>query len=217
MKLYWPYLYSVSKEKNNEVKRILKTQKAAENLFGTIYFTCITALGFYVLRKTDYLPWMLGGKAENDMNNVWVNFPVVDDREYAEELKIYFLVSYGYHLSSLFDLIKTNREAQRSDFIEMLLHHLLTCLLILLAYMSNVINFGSLILFIHDWADIPCSIVKIAIELEFEKPIWISAMANLFVWAWSRLFVFPQVIYFAQYIAFDEMVYPQAHVEGHID
>ena len=80
-------------------------------MFTAGYFAFITAVGYYVLEKTDFLPHYLGGQSTNDLKNVWKGFPVVNDKEYAYELKFYYLMTFGYHIKSLYTLFAENQKA----------------------------------------------------------------------------------------------------------
>lgn len=84
----------------------------------------------------------------------------------------------------------------------MLLHHLLTVSLIQFSYLCNFAKIGSLVLFLHDWADIPTSAVKITTELESKYFFKYSLVFSLLMWlSWfySRIVVFPWLVYEAQY------------------
>lgn len=43
---------------------------------------------------------------------------------------------------------------ERNDFVEMFIHHLVTILLMTLSWTSNTVRIGTLVLVVHDCADI---------------------------------------------------------------
>ena len=97
--------------------------------------------------------------------------------------------------------------------MEMFLHHLLTVALYSISYMSNFIKHGSVIMFLHDWADIPTALTKTFVETTFKKATWLGGILVLFLWAYSRLVVFPQIVYFCAYLPpYDETF--QLYIHG---
>lgn len=99
----------------------------------------------------------------------------------------------GFHLYSL--IIHTTNKA-RNDFMEMTLHHGSTLFLYGLSYYSNRLESGAIIMYLHDWADIPCSFVRCFTETVFVIPVIISAAGMLILWFYTRLIVFPFTIYY---------------------
>jgi ceramide synthetase len=103
-------------------------------------------------------------------------------------LKLYFLGTMGLHLNSMVMHVK---HKARNDFMEMFLHHGVTLLLYGLSYYLNRIECGLIIMYLHDWADIPCSFVRCFSETVFSNITIISAVSMVILWFYSRLYVFP--------------------------
>ena len=99
----------------------------------------------------------------------------------------------GYHLAQF--LITPVMGSKKSDFIEMSLHHLVTLLLYGSSYLLNMQEIGSTIAFIHDIADVPTNVSKMLSETVIWKYATIPHVSNIFVWGYTRLTVFPWVIY----------------------
>lgn len=199
--------------------RIVKTNKAAERLFSGIYFTLITIAGYNVLLKTDYLIPMLGGSSLITIESLYTDFPIIDNLQYSTEVKNYYLLTLGYHLTSMYKLFRSNSKARRSDFMEMFLHHLLTIALYMVSYLTNMIKIGSIIMFLHDWADVPTAFTKFGVELEgkfWSTFSWCMAFPILPLWGYSRLYVFPFIVYY-QWIAPFTQIAPNYLLEGHLD
>lgn len=78
-------MYLITKERNDEEVRTLQATKACKKLYATFYFIFISAYGWIVLRKTEYLPRIMGGKIDEkfDFRNMWYDFPVPSNPEYA--------------------------------------------------------------------------------------------------------------------------------------
>jgi hypothetical protein len=152
-KLVWPFLYDRCKERNDDLTRIFKTEKGAKASFLSAQLTLSLIYGLLVLGKSDYLPWSLGGKWDNKLEYIWKDFPIVNEPGFGEQMKTYYLVSLGYHLHSTYTLLSENQESPRADLMEMLLHHSCTFMLYFVSYLCNLTKIGSIVMFLHDWAD----------------------------------------------------------------
>ena len=110
------------------------------------YFVCITLVGFKVMHNEPWFPAALGGKGEILKSvNTFSQPP-------SSALKYYFLVQLGYHLHSLLFMVFLS--PIRSDFIEMLLHHVATIILIAGSFLTNYMAYGAIVVFTHDIGDV---------------------------------------------------------------
>jgi ceramide synthetase len=88
-------------------------------------------------------------------------------------------------------------EPRRKDYIEMMLHHCFTVGLVLNSLLGNELPVGMLILFIHDFSDVICDLIKMAnyLKLEESHGLFITEfffVLNLFgTWIYFRLYRFP--------------------------
>lgn len=73
---------------------------------------------------------MMFGKG--DLSLTFKDYPVWNKPKYFD---IYYASSIGYHLEGLLLHFKNSRN---TDYIEMWLHHLLTCTLIFFSHMTNM-------------------------------------------------------------------------------
>ena len=65
---------------------------------------------------------------------------------------------------------------------------------------------GALIMFLHDWADVPVMFVRSFTETNYNTITVSSAILMLATWAHTRLYVFPQIIYtFSNYTCFNQI------------
>lgn len=63
-------------------------------------------------------------------------------------------------------------------------------------------------MFVFDWADIPTTFLKVLLETYYKNALYIFSAANVFCWAYSRLYVFPFVICLdAGFFPFTEFIY----------
>lgn len=202
---FWNLIYRHNKEKNDEVKRIVSTNKAAKKLSGIFYFTFIVAYGYYVLSKTDFLPPILGGNLENSFENLWRNFPV-QNNDFFPELKIYYQITLGYHIKSMVTLLIDNHDGKRMDYKEMFLHHLVTLMLYFYSYYLNTQHIGGIIMFLHDWEDITVSLVKVLLETEYQTLAIFAAILNWALFGYSRCVAYPIVIYQGMVVSFNNLM-----------
>ncbi|POM73068.1 Hypothetical protein PHPALM_10118, partial [Phytophthora palmivora] len=129
-------------------KRVVedRVHRFATVLFKFMYFLGITIVGFKVMQHEPWFPPSLGGKGK-----VIKSFDVLSDAP-SSALKYYFMVQLGYHLHSLLFMVFFS--PIRNDFIEMLLHHVATIILIGGSYLANYTAFGALVVFTHDLGDV---------------------------------------------------------------
>jgi len=183
-----------------------------------IYFACLSTYGYSILVKTDYLPPIMGGAQGNQWKNVWIDFPIVNDQAYAREMKVYYLFSLGYHVMSTAKHLYDSWYIMKRDFLEMLLHHVLTLALYMLSYMINITKVGSLVMFLHDIADVPVAGLKALVETTSSKlTVVVGSIIMPGTWFYTRLWVFPQLIYFCFIKHPTPMIFPHLDVEGHRD
>ncbi|KAE9004213.1 hypothetical protein PR003_g17755 [Phytophthora rubi] len=152
-------------------------------LFKFLYFVFITVVGFKVMQHEPWFPPSLGGKGE-----VVKTFEVLSDAP-SSALKYYFMVQLGYHLHSLLFMVFFS--PIRNDFIEMLLHHVATIILIGGSYLANYTAFGALVVFTHDIGDVTGYGIKAIVDTGNTPLVVFMYVVLLVSWAYTRLFVFP--------------------------
>lgn len=123
--------------------------------------------------------------------NGWKNF---DYPEHAPGMKLYALVTMGYHVGGLVShLVNPNKG---NDFLEMALHHFCAFYLFFGYYMANVWEVGMVIAFLHDIADITANLTKFLSNTRWTKFTVFCFLLNIVIWAWTRLWVLPyELIY----------------------
>jgi len=151
--------------------------------FKLFYFSVSSFIGYQCLKDAEWLPPSLGGTGKTSA--CWTSYPFAP---YSDDLKLYYMISLGYHLHSFaFHLFLP----RRNDFLEMLLHHLLAIFLVSFSFISNMIRIGSLVLLVHDLADIPGYAVKSSVDTKNTILTLILYFLLLLVWGYCRLYVFP--------------------------
>jgi ceramide synthetase len=80
------------------------------------------------------------------------------------------------------------------DFLEMMLHHSVTVLLMSFAYICNYVRIGMIVLVLHDFGDIFSYLIKIVVDTSNTSLKVGSYILLLLSWGGSRLILFPMVI-----------------------
>ncbi|RLN61497.1 hypothetical protein BBJ29_009398 [Phytophthora kernoviae] len=88
----------------------------------------------------------------------------------------------------------------RNDFIEMLLHHVATIILIGGSYLANYSAFGALVVFTHDLGDVTGYGIKSIVDTGHTPLVAVMYLVLLVSWAYTRLYVFPMHLIYSSMI-----------------
>ncbi|GBN05728.1 Ceramide synthase 5 [Araneus ventricosus] len=84
--------------------------------------------------------------------------------------------------------------------MQMFVHHIVTILLLTFSWTSNLFRIGSLVLVIHDFADVPLEAAKMAKYVERQRVADTSFAVFTIAWLVSRLGLYPyRIIYSTLY------------------
>ncbi|KAH9423928.1 Ceramide synthase 5 [Dermatophagoides pteronyssinus] len=111
----------------------------------------------------------------------------------------YYNIESAFYLSLLFSQFV---DVQRKDFWVMFVHHVVTLCLLSFSWACNLIRIGTLVLVIHDFADIPLEGAKMMAYVK--KQHIADIVFNVFALCWiiSRIGLLPyRIIYYSSYIA----------------
>lgn len=86
-------------------------------------------------------------------------------------------------------------DIKRKDFWQMFIHHIVTLLLLSLSWVCNLHRVGSLVLVIHDCADIFLEAAKLTKYANYQKLCDCIFAVFTVVWLVTRLGFFPRIIY----------------------
>ncbi|KAL3831740.1 hypothetical protein ACJMK2_023454 [Sinanodonta woodiana] len=104
------------------------------------------------------------------------------------DIHLYYLIELGFYWSLVFTLITDHK---RKDFIEMVVHHIVTILLIYFSWTINFIHVGTLVLLVHDAADYWMAAAKMAHYCKKHKLCEGFFVMFCIVWVISRLGLYP--------------------------
>lgn len=154
--------------------------KFCESSWRAIYYTFSFSYGMFVLWDKVWL-W--------DIKSCWYGFP---HQSLDSDVWWYYMISMGFYWSLM---ISQFVDVKRKDFWQMFVHHLVTLLLMALSWVCNLHRAGSLVLAVHDFADIFLDGAKLTKYAKYQKLCdYIFAFFTV-VWIFTRLGLFPRIIY----------------------
>lgn len=146
-----------------------------------------TIFGYITLKDTDFLPPTLGGKGS--IYNTFKDFPYITP---PPLYRYYFTGTLGYHIGDLFHHTLYNNDG--TDYMDLLLHHLVTIYLYTFSYMTNLMA-GPVIALIHDIGDIGLTWTRFLAESRHNKFAGYSFIVTLISWLYTRLIILPHAVY----------------------
>jgi len=169
-----------------------KVERCCSALFKAAFFVWISTFGYFkVLRVAAWTPPALGGTGATLA--CWgYGAGSAAQAVPSEDLVWLYVVATGYHLSEvtfqvMFDLGKP-------DFVEMMVHHIITVMLVVASFLFNYVHIGTLVMFIHDVSDIPGYLIKITVDTRFTTVTFCLYLTLLVAWGYFRLYCFPRYI-----------------------
>ena len=106
----------------------------------------------------------------------------------TRDVAIFYIFQLSYYLSLL---MSHWFDVRRKDFVEMLVHHVATILLLSFSWTVNCVRIGTLILVVHDVADLFLEPAKILKYAGYQRVCDVLFLIFSFVWCVSRMIVFP--------------------------
>jgi ABC-type proline/glycine betaine transport system permease subunit len=104
---------------------------------------------------------------------------------------IYLVGTMGYRVNLI---AKMFLEERAHDFYEMLLHHIIAVAVGLCTMFGNFSG-GTAIGVLHDVSDVFLCLVKTLSTTNYEIPTLAVFAVTIFCFAWTRLYVYPQIIF----------------------
>jgi len=143
-----------------------KVAKFGESTFKLL---CHGGFSLFGLKQITTQPWWAETRLLWTAQDAWVPPPLLHMYylcQMAYNLEAFFYLlshSFSLELSSLFYGLPrvTKSDARRGDFLEMMIHHVTTDLLLVLSYRHHFVRVGMVILYIHDLSDVRNSLNEI--------------------------------------------------------
>ncbi|XP_030757262.1 ceramide synthase 6 [Sitophilus oryzae] len=165
--------------------------KFCENSWRCLYYTFSFIFGITILWSKSWL-W--------DINECWKDFP---HQSLPNDIWWYYIISMSFYwslcVSQFFDV-------KRKDFWQMFIHHIATIVLMVLSWIVNVFRIGSLVLVLHDCADIFLEGAKMAKYSGYQKVCDVIFAIFTVLWIITRVGIFPFWIIYNTSIKAPQMV-----------
>jgi hypothetical protein len=116
-----------------------KLDKFCESAWKTLYYTTLYTYSWIILWDKKWF-WSI--------RDCWYNFPF---HSLTNDVWWYYMIELAYYWSCI---ISQFFDVQRKDFWEMFLHHIATIGLLVLSWTCNFFKVGTLVLWVHDQADV---------------------------------------------------------------
>lgn len=173
--------------------------KFCETGWRWTYYSCIFLYGVFCLWNE---PWV------KDINFCWYHYPHHSVSIYVQ---VYYIVEIAFYASLTFSQFT---DVRRKDFIEMFIHHLLAIALMVFSWTCNLTRVGSLVLVLHDFADIWLELAKLAKYAKFDKICEIVYGFFTMSWFVSRLGIYPSWILYSTTVEAPQIIelWPAYHI-----
>ena len=181
------YLRKVKREKALDKK----VTKFVEASWRFIFYSLICIVGVRALLFPRVAPWVV------DTANYWTQWP--HQHKIEPMVLFYYLVELGAYLHQL-----AWTEVTRSDAIEMIIHHVVTILLIVFSYLLNFSRIGTVILLLHDAADVFLESAKCFNYISKAKGReWAKNVCDAVFALFAITFFITRLVFFPRYVIYD--------------
>ena len=176
-----------------------KLDKFAESGWKAFFYTTMYAYSWAVLWNKEWF-W--------DIKYCWFRYP---QHSLPGDIWLYYMIELSFYWSLL---ISQFFDVQRSDFWEMFAHHVATISLLGLSWACNLFRVGSLVLWVHDCADVFLESAKMFKYIGAEKVSDILFYGFAVSWVVTRLGFFPTWIIYSINVEAGQFIqyFPAYHV-----
>jgi hypothetical protein len=202
MKTTRPLHASLCKEKSDIIKRARYIDRSCEGTSKAVFHMVAFVWGWLVLRDLGWLPWCIGGTGALDdvlRKNIQSELPFGSP---PRAIVRYGLFTSGYHYSELIRHVFIS--SRKSDFEEMVVHHIVTMALYLGYFMANMHCVGAFIAVLHDISDIFISIARVFQATAYQRVAIFFFAVMMATWVWARLYILPYTIWFMEAVMVPE-------------
>ncbi|KAK4308578.1 hypothetical protein Pmani_019733 [Petrolisthes manimaculis] len=163
-------------------------EKFADSGFDLI---CHLITGIYGWCTILHKPWV------SDISQAYIGHPY---HPLDNEVWWYYMLGLSYFWAATFMQIHLPGRS-RFDKAQMMLHHLFTILLMVFSWACNFVRAGTLVLLVHDVADIPLLIGKMCVYGGFSILQDLCLILFIIVWVITRCYLYP--FWFMRALIFD--------------
>ncbi|GAA5918664.1 hypothetical protein JCM6882_004179 [Rhodosporidiobolus microsporus] len=163
-----PFARSLGLKSESKVVRFM------EQAYAVVYFSASGAFGLYVMSRQP--SWWYRTE------HFWLEYP---HWRMDGVLKSYYLLQFSYWLQQMIVLVM-GLEKPRSDFKELVIHHIVTLWLVGWSYMINLTMIGTAVFVSMDLPDICLAFSKCLNYLDLQRTSEVSFVFFLGVWHYMR-------------------------------
>ncbi|OXU26390.1 hypothetical protein TSAR_013424 [Trichomalopsis sarcophagae] len=150
--------------------------KFCENSWRCLYYTYSFFFGLFILWDK---PWLW------NINHCYYNYPY---HPLSNDVWWYYMVSMAFYWSLSFSQYF---DVKRKDFWQMFVHHIATIVLMSFSWVGNLTRIGSLVLLVHDCADIFLEAAKMAKYANYQRLCDFIFAFFTVLWIVTRMGVYP--------------------------
>jgi hypothetical protein len=161
--------------------------KCSESVWKTCFYSTSLAWGLYLSAARSWSWWY---STDACFDHVPALYAAPDSLD--TDIYMFYVFQLGFYSHSIFAHVF--QETHRSDFVEMLVHHVATLALILCSFSVRLVAGGTLIVIVHDIADV---IFEAAKQLIYRKR---EFEANIAFGLWVLSWIVTRLVYFPLYI-----------------
>ena len=174
--------------RNNRFNVIAPLTRARfkENVWFFSYYLFATILGYSILSETSWF---------NNASFCVLEYPHGHTGYETPYFRYYMLMGCAFYVQALFTLLFVDEKL--SDFLEMVVHHIATIMLISFCLTSSHHRVGSIVLILHDFVDIFLYGAKAFHHLKNETMSTVLFIAFTLAFFCMRLVLLPYIIYLA--------------------
>ncbi|KAJ9087416.1 Sphingosine N-acyltransferase lag1, variant 2 [Entomophthora muscae] len=157
--------------KKRGIRSKIKVDKFKEQSFSVVFYIISWSVGCYLLYHSPY--WF-------STSQIWIGYPHF---ELSPGTKKFYLFQLGYWLQQM---VYVQIEVRRKDYLNMIVHHIITNLLLILSYYCNFTRAGHIILTLMDFSDIFLSLVKVFNYLKLSVLCDMTFVVFVLSWFFTR-------------------------------
>lgn len=159
--------------------------------YNLLCHSSLTVYGMIVMYSK---PWLW------DISETWKNYP---HHHIDDDMWWYYVSGLTYFWSSTFLQVHSPGRSM-FDKVQMIMHHLFTVLLMMFSWSCNFTRAGSLVLLVHEVADVPLLTAKMLTYAGFKTATEATFVVFIVSWALTRCYLYPFWFMKAAFIEVDE-------------
>jgi len=159
-----------------------KRAKFSESFWKFTYYLFTTIWAWGSVYRADFY---------SDTSLCWKGWP---NQQWTPSLRYFYITQLAFYLHSI--VAHVTIEVRRKDYLQMLVHHVVTAMLICGAMYFNFFRIGAIVMFLHDINDVILEFSKMNQYRGSEGIAHIGLATLILSWTLTRIYLFPRkVIY----------------------